>query len=126
MHNLQLQFSLKSRELNSKLAKIENTHWSVPKEMAPVPFLSNSWKATMKRASGAHNTDSNARNSWNEISLPMWVCMWYKRKKKILLNTSMILEIKPKSDYTVLLNGPIHRNYTYKDYNRHSIRDLAL
>lgn len=42
---------------------------SLPKEMVPVPVLSKSWKATMKRASGAHKTDSNARNSWNEISL---------------------------------------------------------
>lgn len=48
----------------------ENAGRSAPKEMAPVPVLSNSWKATMKRASGAHSTDSKARNSWNEISLP--------------------------------------------------------
>lgn len=47
----------------------ENAKQSAPKEMAPVPVLSNSWKATMKRASGAHSTDSNARNSWNEMSL---------------------------------------------------------
>lgn len=57
--------------------------------MAPVPVLSNSWKATMKRASGAHNTDSNARNSWNEMSLQLLVCMSWKRgdKKDKLLNT---------------------------------------
>lgn len=41
----------------------------VPKEMFPVPVLSNSWKATMNRASGAHRTDSKAKNSWKEISL---------------------------------------------------------
>lgn len=74
-------------ELKTHL-KIQRTHRPVPKEMTPVPVLSNSWKATMKRASGAHNTDSNARNSWNEIRLPLWVYMWCKRKKKdILLNT---------------------------------------
>lgn len=68
-------------------AKIQK-NWVVPNEMAPVPVLSNSWKATMKRASGAHNTDSNAKNSWNEMSLQLLVCMWWKRgKKDILLNT---------------------------------------
>lgn len=62
--------------------------------MAPVPVLSNSWKATMKRASGAHNTDSNARNSWNEMSLQLLVCMSWKRgdKKDKLLNTWNTLE----------------------------------
>lgn len=45
----------------------KNTH--LPKEMSPVPVLSNSWKATMKSASGTHRTDSKAKNSWNEISL---------------------------------------------------------
>jgi len=40
-----------------------------PKDTSPVPVLSNSWKATMKRASGTHSTDSKARNSWNEINL---------------------------------------------------------
>lgn len=41
----------------------------IPNEMFPVPVLSNSWKATMNRASGAHRTASKARNSWKEISL---------------------------------------------------------
>lgn len=41
----------------------------VPKEMFPVPVLSNSWKAIMNRASGAQRTDSKAKNSWNEINL---------------------------------------------------------
>lgn len=44
----------------------------VPNEMFPVPVLSNNWKATMKRASGAHRTDSKARNSWKEINLFGW------------------------------------------------------
>jgi len=41
----------------------------LPKVATPFPVLSKSWKATMKRASGAHSTDSNARNSWKEINL---------------------------------------------------------
>lgn len=45
------------------------TNIYIPNEMFPVPVLSNSWKATMNRASGAHRTDSKARNSWKEINL---------------------------------------------------------
>ena len=41
----------------------------LPKVVIPIPALSNKRKATMKRASGAHSTDSNARNSWKEINL---------------------------------------------------------
>lgn len=41
----------------------------LPKVAVPFPVLSKSWKATMKRASGAHSTDSKARNSWKEINL---------------------------------------------------------
>ena len=40
-----------------------------PKAVTPLPVLSNSRKATMKRESGAHSTDSNATNSWKEIKL---------------------------------------------------------
>ncbi|TNN72176.1 hypothetical protein EYF80_017604 [Liparis tanakae] len=35
----------------------------LPKLVMPLPALSNSRKATMKRESGAHSTDSNATNS---------------------------------------------------------------
>lgn len=65
----------------------------VPKEMVPVPDLSNSWKATMKRVSGAHNTDSNARNSWNEISLQRCVGM-REREKKVQLFKHIIKRLK--------------------------------
>ncbi len=40
-----------------------------PKVITPLPALSNSRKATMKRESGAHSTDSNATNSGKEINL---------------------------------------------------------
>ncbi len=42
---------------------------NLPKVITPLPALSNSRKATMKRESGAHSTDSNATNSGREISL---------------------------------------------------------
>lgn len=64
--------------------------------MVPVPVLSKSWKATMKRPSGAHNTDSNARNSWNEISLSPTVCLvegGKKTTKKTMLNIYIITVI---------------------------------
>lgn len=41
----------------------------LPKVVTPLPALSNSRKATMKRESGAHSTDSNATNSGKEINL---------------------------------------------------------
>lgn len=54
---------------NTMLTALQADTVNVPKEMFPVPVLSNSWKATMNRASGAHRTDSKAKNSWKEISL---------------------------------------------------------
>lgn len=41
----------------------------LPKVVTPFPALSKSRKATMKRESGAHSTDSNATNSGKEIKL---------------------------------------------------------
>ena len=41
----------------------------LPKVTSPLPVLSNSWKATMNKASGAHRTDSKATNSWKDINL---------------------------------------------------------
>lgn len=53
----------------------------------------------MKRASGAHNTDSNARNSWNEISLPVWVA------KRCIVKHKHVKEFRMKlsSGYSVVI-----------------------
>lgn len=37
--------------------------FSLPNDTSPFPLLSNNWKATMNMESGAHKTDSNAKNS---------------------------------------------------------------
>lgn len=81
--------------------------------MAPVPVLSNSWKATMKRVSGAHNTDSNARNSWNEISLRLWM---YKKRNDILLNTKTY-KAKIRSYSLALKDQFIEITHTHKTFS---------
>lgn len=88
---------------NAHVTQTTERSWcSLPKEMVPVPVLSKSWKATMKRPSGAHNTDSKARNSWNEISLSPTVFLVEmgekKTTKKNMLNiyfNTVIAEFMP-------------------------------
>lgn len=88
----------------------------IPNEIFPVPVLSNNWKATIKRASGAHSTDSKARNSWKDMSLcgqekkaqsQLWECLIF-----IILWNEMSFLLTPIKASKLKLNIR-HKNVTF-------------
>lgn len=79
----------------------------LPKVTSPLPVLSNSWKATMNKASGAHRTDSNATNSWKDINL--------QHKTNTKRKVSSLWEIEA---HTNMHQGK-KESVTVKKYNSH-------
>lgn len=91
-------------ELQSHICMLTLTSMYIPNEMLPLPVLSNSWKATMNRASGAHSTDSKAKNSWKEISLfgqEKDSAVWLKDKKR--KSSSNYIRVHPEITRRMML-----------------------
>lgn len=102
---------------NKTRSKLTSTKVYVPNDIVPVPVLSNSWKATMNKASGAHRTDSKARNSWKEISL----CGEKKKERKCGLNLDHVHLCKNQKSYDNNIISPTRwsdqrrKNSNYND-----------